>query len=116
MKIWKIFILAFSNIPCLDFFKCRARIDLAMNTLSQVGHVNDSSTLSFRPSGGRPSGRGDECPSLPKAAAGEAKVEWPACGDCPLSLDEVASESIAGEFGDSHKDDLLTFLALNSFL
>lgn len=78
-----------------------------MNSLSQVGHVNDSSTDCFRLSAG---GRGDEIP------AGELE---PAAGDPPAQPagDREAAQPAAAarELGEpSDKDDLLTFLALDS--
>ena len=83
-----------------------------MNSLSQVGHVNDSSTDCFRLSAG---GRGD----IP-AGAGELE---PAAGDPPAqpagdreaAQPAAAAADSAGELGEpSDKDDLLTFLALDS--
>ena len=82
-----------------------------MNSLSQVGHVNDSSTDCFRLSAG---GRGD----IP---AGELE---PAAGDPPAQPagDREAAQPAAAALADSavelgepsDKDDLLTFLALDS--
>ena len=81
-----------------------------MNSLSQVGHVNDSSTDCFRLSAG---GRGD----IP-AGAGELE---PAAGDPPAQpagdreAAQPAAADRAGELVEpSDKDDLLTFLALDS--
>ena len=78
-----------------------------MNSLSQVGHVNDSSTDCFRLSAG---GRGD----IP-AGAGELE---PAAGDPPAQpagdreAAQPAAADRAGELVEpSDKDDLLTFLA-----
>ena len=84
-----------------------------MNSLSQVGHVNDSSTDCFRLSAG---GRAGDIP----AGAGELE---PAAGDPPAqpagdreaAQPATAAADSAGELGEpSDKDDLLTFLALDS--
>ena len=82
-----------------------------MNSLSQVGHVNDSSTDCFRLSAG---GRGDEIPAGElEPAAGDPPAQ-PA-GDREAAQPAAAAADSAGELGEpSDKDDLLTFLALDS--
>ena len=81
-----------------------------MNSLSQVGHVNDSSTDCFRLSAG---GRGDIPAGELEPAAGDPPAQ-PA-GDREAAQPATASADSAGELGElSDKDDLLTFLALDS--
>ena len=81
-----------------------------MNSLSQVGHVNDSSTDCFRLSAG---GRGDIPAGELEPAAGDPPAQ-PA-GDREAAQPATAAADSAGELGElSDKDDLLTFLALDS--
>jgi hypothetical protein len=81
-----------------------------MNSLSQVGHVNDSSTDCFRLSAG---GRGDLPAGELEPAAGDPPAQ-PA-GDREAAQPAAAAADSAGELGEpSDKDDLLTFLALDS--
>ena len=81
-----------------------------MNSLSQVGHVNDSSTDCFRLSAG---GRGDIPAGELEPAAGDPPAQPD--GDREAAQPATAAADSAGELGEpSDKDDLLTFLALDS--
>ena len=82
-----------------------------MNSLSQVGHVNDSSTDCFRLSAG---GRGDIPAGELEPAAGDPPAQPAGDREAAQSAAAAAADS-AGELGElSEKDNLLTFLALDS--